>query len=526
MLFKLNPIRVVNGDKIVRIVETNKTFKSINDVAIAKIATINNIPIKTFNLNETTFIELDESLIEVKITYCNSKEEYIDFEILELKDKSNENKLTPEEKFYEDLKIEIKKMMDMPLGTEMEVSRHTELLKKTITDPNARVYVTSKIRKKLMGISEIDEDDIEKLTYRLYADLYGMGVLQELDDDKSIGEIMVNARTFPKFTCQIFYIKNQVKYVYDKTFKDLKDLENVFRKSIEFSKKELNSSDNAELEAIRPNRDRVQIIIPDASENWSLNIRKFDNFVPNMEMMKKSGTIDNYNDKLFDVLVRGLANIGIGGFMGTGKTTLINFLLTYTDPITRKVVIASVNETDMDRVLKGHDVLVLNVDEEKDFTFEKHLKASLRSTADRIIVPESRGKEFKQINEANAKTSGNIFTGHAIDEDSFLDMCVQMYKQDPSATSENSNDVKNNLAKSMDIVVIMRKVGNKIRIKSISEVLVKDGKFAGFNKLQVWKFNPENPLEGHYEATGNKISNRLRDKLIENLIPASELKDL
>ena len=526
MLFKLNPIRVVDGERIVRIVETTKSFKDIDDVATIKVATLNNVTIHTFDLVETTFIELDIKLSEVKIVYYNANKEYVDFELLELEDKSIKNELTPEEKFYEELKLEIKNIMDMPKGTEIEISRHTELLKKTTTDVNARVYVNSKIRKALIARNDIEEENIEKLTYRLYADLYGMGVLQELDDDETIGEIMVNARTFPKFSCQIYYIKDQIKYPYEKTFKDLKELENVFRKVIEFSKKELNSTDNAEIEAVRPNRDRVQIIIPDASENWSLNIRKFNNFVPNMEMMRKSGTIDDYNDRLFSVLVRGLANIGIGGFMGTGKTTLINFLLTYTDPITRKVVIASVNETDIDRVLKGHDVVVLNVDEEKGFSFENHLKASLRSTADRIVVPESRGKEFKQINEANAKTSGNIFTGHAIDEDSFLDMCVQMYKQDPSATGESNRDVKNNLAKSMDIVVIMRKVGNKIRIKSLSEVIVKDGEFVGFNRLQEWKFNPKNPLEGHYEATGNKISPRLRDKLIENLIPEDELEDL
>ena len=386
--------------------------------------------------------------------------------------------------------------------------------------------MTSKISKYWINGKLIEEDKIEEYTYRLYADLYGMGAIQELDDDDEIGEIMVNARTFPKFTCQIYYIKNQEKFLYDKQFKTLQELENVFRKVIEFNKKELNSTDNAVVEAIRPNRDRVEIVIPDASENWLLNIRKFNNFTPNMEMMKKSGTIDDYNDRLFNVLVKGLANIGIGGFMGTGKTTLINFLLTYTEPISRKVVIASVNETDIDRVLKGHDVVVFNVDDEKGFTFSKLLKASLRSTADRIVIPESRGAEFKQIYEANAKTSGNIFTGHAIDEESFLDMCVEMYKQDPSSQAENSRDVKNKLAQTMDVVVIMRKVGKKIRIKSISEVLVNNGEFVGFNQLQVWKFNPENPLEGHYEYTGNKISKRLRNKLIENLVPASELADL
>lgn len=525
MSFKLNPIKVVDDDKIVSIVETNNKF-NVN-VESVLISTLTNIPIKKFeNIDSSTFIELDIKLKIVKISYYGENNEYLNFELVELENTDNKIQLSEEEIKYEEMKLMIKKLMDMPEGTELEIAKHTELLKRTTIDKNARIYVTSKIRKALISTKQIKEEDIEKYTYNLYADLYGMGAIQELDDDESIGEILVNARTFPKFTCQIYYIKDQVKYPYEKTFKNLQELENVFSKVIEFSKKELNSTDNAEIEAVRPNRDRVQIIIPDASENWSLNIRKFNNFTPNMEMMKKSGTIDDYNDRLFNVLVRGLANIGIGGFMGTGKTTLINFLLTYTDPITRKVVIASVNETDIDRVLKGHDVLVLNVDEEKGFSFENHLKASLRSTADRIIVPESRGKEFKQINEANAKTSGNIFTGHAIDEDSFLDMCVQMYKQDPSAIGESNKDVKNNLAKSMDIVVIMRKVGNKIRIKSISEVLVENGEFAGFNKLQEWKFNPENPLEGHYEATGNKITDRLKYKLIENLVPLSELEGL
>ena len=525
-MFKINPIRVVSeSGKIVRIVESVKELDE--SVAILDIVTLSDVPITSYKLYKNPLIELDEKLTEVKFIYRDIDKNYIDIENIELIDKSDKlSKLSAEEKFYLKLKEDIKIEMNMPKGTEREISAHTELLKKSVVDENARVYIASKIRKKLLNMPEIKDEDIEKLTYRLYAELYGMGVLQELDDDIRVGEIMVNARTFPKFTCDIYYIENQIKYKYDKTFDSLSDLENVFRKTIEFSKKELNQSDNAMIEATRPNKDRVNIIIPSASENWVLNIRKFSNFVPNLEMMRKSGTINDYNDRLFNVLVKGLANIGVGGYMGTGKTTLINFLLTYTDPISRKVVIASVSETDVERVLKGHDVIILNVDEENGFTFPKHLKFALRSTADRIVVPESRAEEFKQINEANLKTSGNLFTAHAFDDESFLEVCTEMYKSAPSSYSENSVDVRNKIAKGMDIVVIMRKVGEDIRIKSISEVIVENGEYKGMVKLQEWEFDPENPLVGKYKETGNKMSNRLKRKLNENGVPMSMMEGL
>lgn len=525
MSFKLNPIRVSNNGKIVRIIDSKKELHE--SVTTLKVVTLSNIPITTYDLTiEDLLIELDENLCEVKFIYYNNQNNYIDFENIELIDKKAQlEKLTPEEKFYNELKASVKEEMNMPKGTEIEISAHTELLKKSIVDTNARIYIVSKIRKKLLNIPEIKDEDVEFLTYKLYSDLYGMGVLQELDDDPTVGEIMVNAKTFPTFSCSIYYIKNQLKYSYEKTFKSQPELENVFRKVIEFNKKELNQTDNAMIEATRPNKDRVNIIIPDASENWILNIRKFSNFVPNMEMMRQSGTIDDYNDRLFKVLIKGLANIGIGGYMGTGKTTLINFLLTYTEPISRKVVVASVSETDVDRVLKGHDVVILNVDDEKGFSFSKHLKFALRSTADRIVVPESRGDEFKQIYEANLKTSGNLFTAHALDDEAFLDMCVEMYKSSPSAQGEQEEYVKLKLAKSINIIAIMRKVGKNIRIKSISEVIVKDGKVE-LNPLQEWTFDPEKPLEGKYEATGNKMSDALKRKLNENGVPISEMIDL
>lgn len=521
-----NPIVVKDNGIPFKIIELHYDFE---DDAFSILEVVKNGQvIEKYEVNSSTLITLEKNLGYVKLVYKHKEKGFIGEETINTTNKEDKVFIvSDEERLYFDLKEMIKQEMDFPTGTEAEISKHTELLKQATSNKNARVYIMSKIRKAITGMNVVNNRKIEEYSYRLFSDLYGMGVLQELDDDIEIGEIMVNAVTFPKFNCDIYYIKNQVKYEYDKKFETLEDLKNVFSRTIEFSKKELNSVDNAIVEATRPNKDRVNIIIPDASDNWIMNIRKFSNFVPNLNMMKKSGTVDDYIERLSEVLVRGKANIGIGGEMGTGKTTFINFLLTYTPQIERKVVIASVSETDIERVLKGHDIVILNVDDEKNFTFDRHLRASLRTTAKRVIVPESRGGEFKQVYEANLKTKGNMFTAHALDDESFMDMCTDMYLSSSDSKNESSAYIKDKLAKSIDFVYIMRTVGDKIRIKSISEVLVNSkGEYSGMNPLYEWYFDPENPLDGYYRRTENRLSDRAKKRLNENGVPMSMLQDL
>lgn len=426
---------------------------------------------------------------------------------------------------YKAIAKTVKEEMDSPKGTEKEIEHHTYMLNQCTMKDTARQYVVNKIRQIVSRFDGLSEEEIEEFTQKIYADFYGMGILQEIDDDPEVGEIMVNGYVYPHFHCDIYYVKRGKKNKYDKTFQSLDELMNVFTRAIAFSKKELNSVENAIVEATRSNGDRVNIIIPDASESYVMNIRKFRNFVPDLSTMKEYGTVDDFIDRLMRVLVKGKANIGIGGPMGTGKTTFINYLLTYTDPIELKVIIASVNETDVDRVLKGHHVVVLNVDEQKDFTFERLIRSSLRTTADRIIVPESRGEEFRQVYEANLKTKGNMFTAHALDDYSFLDACVDMYIG--GNANMDYNHLKNKIAKSIDIVIIMRKVGHQIRIKSISEVVTDENKnFERMNLLYYWHSDPEDWTKGEYRRTENRLTDALKARLNEYGVPMSELKDL
>lgn len=481
-------------------------------------------------LVELTFDDLKSSKIDVSgnkfitITYYNEREFELGAQTVSLDTMISEE--IKESDKISTLEGHVRDLMVNVTGDNEYSKNHDKYLLNCTMEPKAREYVENRIRDIVRNYNVFEtEEEIIKASYELYSNLYGLSIIQELDDDIDVGEILVNATERPTFHCDIYYIKFGEKHLYEKTFKNILQVNQVFSRLVNYSGKELNEVENAMIEATRPNNDRINISIPQASDSWSLNIRKFTNFVPTSATMHTSGTVNEEIEDLLKLFVRGKANIGIGGGMGTGKTTFINYLLSFTDPIERKTVIAGVPEMSTDKVLKGHDVLVLKVDESRGFTFDKHMRLALRTTADRIIIPESRGEEFKQVHEANLKTQGNIFTAHAKDDLSFFEMCVDMYLSSPKAGNEKAETVANSLAKSIQVVIIMRKVGGKIRIKSISEVLQDEkGRYNGMNPLIVWSYDTENPLEGTYERTNNKLSNRTREHLNENGVLWSELE--
>lgn len=531
--FASNPIVVRYKGKILGAIELD--YDPSSKDFILEITDQNGQQIFKGSVDEDTLLAVDASAGVITLTYVEAESKRVLFQKhIDLAKKygiqdieSGKAELGERDRStYEILVEKVKDEMDSPQGTQEEIEHHTKMLQESTMSQEAREYVENKIRQIILRNFDLTSSEVESYTKRIYADLYGMGILQELDDDPEVGEIMVNAFTYPTFRSEIYYIKRGKKIKYDKSFRNLEEIRHVYSRAVAFSRKELNNLENAIVEATRANRDRVNVIIPDASESWVLNIRKFSNFLPNLDNMKSYGTVDDFIDKLMRVLVKGKANIGIGGEMGTGKTTFINYLLTYTDPIERKVVIASVNETDVDRVLKDHDIVILNVDETKGFRFEDLIRPALRTTASRIIVPESRGAEFKQVYEANLKTKGNMFTAHALDDYSFLDICVDMYNDGGSGDPKH---LKNKIAKSLDIIVIMRKVGHHIRIKSISEVILDEQRnFKKMNLLYYWEHDPEDPMnveKGRYVRTDNRLSEDLKARLNE-YVSASELKDL
>lgn len=455
------------------------------------------------NIYKNSLISIDlMELGSYKIVYCSEKESF-DYEDI---------KIDVEDTLFADIKRLLYQQVDVFTDLS-EQQYHLKMIRSCNYDLKAREYVENIIRRLIRNNFNISKELTELYTYKVFSDVYGLGIIQELDDDEEISEIMVNVLPGEEISTKIYYIKDGIKYRYDKYFKTIDEVKTVFNRVLSGTGKELNSKGNSSIEVSRPNKDRVSMTVPNFSKNYSLNIRRFNGFSPSDKNMKERGTINDDLKELLGIIVNSEFNIGIGGKMNVGKSTLINYLLTLVDdPDERSCIISGVDETDSNRTLKDKDILIYNVDESQGFTFDEAFIKSLRSTSNRVIVPESRDKEFKQIYKSCVQTSGNIFTAHAFSDETFLNACVDMYNYNNDFG--NIEELKLMIAKALDIIIIMTKKGRDFRLKSVSEVCV-EGEEIIFNELYKWEFDVNNPTKCYYKKTGNSFSPQRKARMNE-----------
>ena len=440
-----------------------------------------------------------------------------------------ENVNMREHPLYTDIKLFVQTAMEDPVGSEDSQIEHAENMRKAEVNERAKAYVKDKMRLYIGAeYREFDESDLNALVDQLYGDIYGLGVLQHLDEKQGVAEIFIDAEETPEFRCLVHVKENgKALYRYDgPVYKNLDDLRSAFDNMLRFSGQQINAYDNASIEATRPTGDRIQVAVPEDSHSWMMRVRKFNNFYPTLENMVKYNTLTPDMVELVRLFVdAGQVNIAVMGAMGTAKTSTINGLLEHTpinEGITAIVEIDEMNH----KLLHDHLLTVLKIDEKRGRGFEEHLATALRSSAERIIVPESRGKGFPTLIRTLKQIRGGMFTIHAHDALGGMYVMTDMFRGgEGTSAAETEESIQTKVAQAVDIAIVMRRVGETIRMWSITEYLRDDkGRFAGVNDLFVFVPNPNNPKDGHFERTGNRISSRLRTFMNENEIPMSRLE--
>lgn len=312
----------------------------------------------------------------------------------------------------------------------------------------------------------ISIDERYRLSKELFFDIRKLGILQELIEDDSITEIMVNGIE------HIFIERNGKMERWEQNFNSREKLSDVIQQIVAECNRVVNESSPI-VDARLENGARVNVILPPVALNGPiLTIRRFADTAITMDKLVELNSITQEMAKFLGKLVMAKYNIFISGGTGSGKTTFLNALTAYIPSDERIITI----EDSAELKVQGLPNLVrletrnANVEGCIPVTIRDLIKASLRQRPDRIVIGEVRGAECIDLLSAmNTGHDGSLSTGHgnsARDMLSRLETMVLMGMDIPIVAIDKQ------IASAIDIFVHLGRLKDKSRkVLEITEVL-------------------------------------------------------
>ena len=354
------------------------------------------------------------------------------------------------------------------------------------------------------GLYMISIRQKEELEESVFNAIRRLDVLQELLEDDTITEIMINGKD------DIFLERNGHITKWDKSFETEERLEDIAQKIASLSNKIVNISSpiaDTRLE----DGSRVSIVLPPVALNGPIiTIRKFYKDALTMEKLIETGSLTQEAADFLKMAVKSKYNIFISGGTGSGKTTFLNALSEFIDNDERVITIEDAAELQINHVknlvrLEARDA---NIEGKNEVTIRDLIRASLRMRPDRIIVGEVRGKETLDMVQAmSTGHDGSLSTGHG---NSPKDMMTRLETMILMGIDMPVAAIRQQLTSAIDIIIHLGRLRDKTRrVLQIAEVVGVSRGEVKFNKLFEFAENAESNgrVLGELKATGNKLVN-------------------
>lgn len=305
----------------------------------------------------------------------------------------------------------------------------------------------------------------KRLCREIYYAIRKYDVLQELLEDETVTEIMVNGPD------HIFIEKEGRLQQWQTTFESEDKLLDVIQQIVAKANRVVNES--SPIVDARLFGSRVHVVLPPVALNGPiLTIRRFGKTPLLIPELLRLGSVSQEICTFLEKLVIAGYNIFISGGTGSGKTTFLNALSSFI-PRTERIITI---EDSAELQIQGNDNLVrletrnANVEGCKPVTIRDLIRASLRMRPDRIIVGEVRGAEAIDMLQAlNTGHDGSLSTGHAnsaADMLARLETMVLMGMELPLAA------IRRQIAGGVDLIVHLGRLRDKSRrVLSVSEVV-------------------------------------------------------
>ena len=305
----------------------------------------------------------------------------------------------------------------------------------------------------------------KRLCREIYYAIRKLDVLQELLEDETVTEIMVNGPD------HIFIEKEGRLQQWQTAFESEEKLLDVIQQIVAKANRVVNES--SPIVDARLFGSRVHVVLPPVALNGPiLTIRRFGKTPLLIPELLRLGSVSQEICTFLEKVVIAGYNIFISGGTGSGKTTFLNALSSFI-PRTERIITI---EDSAELQIQGNDNLVrletrnANVEGCKPVTIRDLIRASLRMRPDRIIVGEVRGAEAIDMLQAlNTGHDGSLSTGHAnsaADMIARLETMVLMGMELPLAA------IRRQIAGGVDLIVHLGRLRDKSRrVLSVSEVV-------------------------------------------------------
>lgn len=373
-----------------------------------------------------------------------------------------------------------------------------------VSDEKVQEIIDSVLKKQ--GRERLLLSERESLSRKLFYSIRKLDILQELIDDSSVTEIMVNGIE------GIFVERNGHLYQWGKGFDSVEKIEGVVQQIVGRTNRVVNESSPI-VDTRLENGARVNIVMPPVALNGPIiTIRRFPDKAITMDDLIKWGSITEEAVSFLKKLVVSGYNIFISGGTGSGKTTFLNALSDFIPKEERIITIEDSAELQIKSIPNLVRLETRNGNQEgsREISIRDLIKSALRMRPDRIIVGEVRGGEAIDMMQClNTGHDGSLSTGHANssrDMLSRLETMILMGMELPLAA------IRRQIASGIDILVHLGRL--------------RDGSRKVLEIVEILDFQKEDiitqPLYRFQEKDGEEVNGRL--VLMNKLVHQEKLK--
>ena len=365
---------------------------------------------------------------------------------------------------------------------------------------------------------EVKGMDKRRAAFEVYKAAWGLDLLEELYRDRTVDEIRVDRP-------DMVTVQRQGKNEFvPARFKDEEHIRNIAARLLSHDRGVALTASTPTAESVLKDGSRLTATCPPVTDHWTLVLRKHNTFEMTPENLIRAGTLDEPLLELLATLVRGRANIMISGGIGSGKTSLLRFLVGYLPESLRIVTLENDRELRLGERYPGRSVVEMEEHPEIGMKMDRLFRTVLRYTPDVIIAGEvrGRGEATEAVKACTRGHDGSMATIHfSSPEEAVTGFGKMMLEEGLNLPIDIAVSW---VAEAFDVVVQMfadttRGIKKITRVTEIGE----EGGAVSYRDLAVWQPSAHDFFEGRW-AFPHTPGQRLLAKMHRYGVPQSELK--